>query len=265
MNNDTAVQESHTVFDRLREHQEAIALVQHTLHEQCQQLGHLLNDLSKYQGTHDQCLAELDVLRMGNECLQQMVAERDEHLGKLTQQLSSAAPENSEVETHLAEVAVLREQLKEKDALLAELRAARPETSPTPSLQDSDRDYEAELTDFRRQLEADRRELNEEIQQLRARNAELNEVVRETELQLSRERAQLARERVQLDRLREEIRQELERDQRTADVRERLAAVERLKEQVAERHRPAATSAAASAAPQPNGSTLARWRSLLSS
>jgi len=56
----------------------------------------------------------------------------------------------------------------------------------------------------------------------------------------------------------------LERAQRTADVRERLTAVERLKEQVAERHRPAGSdSAAASSAAQANGSALARWRNLL--
>ena len=228
MNNETAVRESDTVFDRLRQHQQAMTLIQQTLHEQCQKLDHSLNDLIKYQSTHDQRLAELDVLRMGNECLQQMIAERDEHLGMLTQQPPAVAPERPEAEAILAEVAMLREQLKEKDVLIAELRAVNQETAPPSSLPDGDRDYEAEVTEFRRQLEADRRELNEEIQQLRARNAELNEVVRDTELQLSRERAQFARERVQLDHLREEIRQELERAQRTVDVRERLAAVERL-------------------------------------
>jgi septal ring factor EnvC (AmiA/AmiB activator) len=269
MKNETAGHESDTVFDQLRQHQEAIAQIRQTLHEECQKLDHLLNDLNKYQSTHDQCLAELDVLRMGNEYLQQMVAERDAHLEKLTQQQPAFAPEtpqSPEAGAILAEVVALREQLQEKEVLIAGLRGASQESPAASALTDGDGDYEAELTEFRRQLEADRRELNEEIQQLRARNAELNEVVRETELQLSRERAQLARERVQLDRLREEIRQELERAQRTADVRERLAAVERLKEQVTERNRPAGigSAAASSSAPQSNGSTLARWRSRLS-
>ena len=91
---------------------------------------------------------------MGNECLQQMVAERDEHLGKLTQGPSATAPEIPAAGTAHAEVVVLREQLKEKDVLIAELRSTIPDASPVSPLEDDDRDYEAELTDFRRQLEA---------------------------------------------------------------------------------------------------------------
>jgi chromosome segregation ATPase len=97
-------------------------------------------------------------------------------------------------------------------------------------------DYEAELNEFRRQMETDRQALDKDIEQFRTRTAELHEAVRDAELELSRERAQLARERLQLDRLREEIRQELERGQRDASHHHHLAPVQRLKEELNERH-----------------------------
>jgi hypothetical protein len=205
---------------------------------------------------------------MGNECLQQMVAERDQQLAELNERHAATPPVDPLVATKSAvEIEELRAQLKEKEALLEQLRAslAAAESASFPGV--ADRDYEAELSEFRRQLEADRQGLNEEIQQLRTRNAELNEVAREAELQLSRERAQLGRERVQLDRLREEIRHELERAERDAGVRERLIAVERLKDEVAERHRPSGAGAGFSApsSQRETSSPLPRWRGLLNS
>jgi hypothetical protein len=53
------------------------------------------------------------------------------------------------------------------------------------------------------------------------------------ELELSRERAELARERQRLDRLREEARLELEKVQREAGVRDRLAPVQKLRDEIA--------------------------------
>ena len=268
MKTENPFQETEVVLDRLCQQHEAIALAEQTLREQCQEMGGLLKGLSqKYQATQGQSLAELEVLRMGNECLRQLVAERDQQLAELNQRLTGAPQREPQTGPQLVELNDLRAQLKEKEALVEELRVARQERPAASFVDVADRDYEAELTEFRRQLEADRHGLNEEIQQLRARNAELNEAAREAELQLSRERAQLARERVQLDRLREEIRQELDRVQRNAGVRERLVAVERLKDEVAERHRapePGAT-VPSSSDPRENGSSLARWRSMLSS
>src|SRR5439155_12602833 len=157
-----------------------------------------------------------------------------------------------------------RAQLGEKQALIEQLQAAPQQT--TASALSDDCDYEVELTEFRRQLEADRQELNQEIEQLRSRNAELNDAAREAELQLSRERAQLARERVELDRMREEIRQQLECIQRDAGVRERLAAVERLKEEVVGRQRQSegGMGIAPPLARRKSGSSLTSWRALLS-
>jgi predicted nucleic acid-binding Zn-ribbon protein len=265
MKNQTAVQEHDLVAERLFQQQEAITLAEQALREQCQQMAELLKDLkNRPTGNHSHCLAELEVLRMGNDCLQQLVAQRDRELAELNQQLSATQQTAPRTVTNEPEVESLRQQLQEKDALIEELRASRVE-APVASLAGvSDRDYEAELTEYRRELEADRQRLNDEIQQLRARNTELDEAAREAELQLSRERAQLARERVQLDRMREEIRQELERAERDAGVRERLVAVDRLKGEMAERNRPSGNGTAISPA---SGERQAGsiWRNLLSS
>jgi DNA repair exonuclease SbcCD ATPase subunit len=268
MRNETNLRESQDLLDRLCQQQEEIHTAEQTLSQQCQEMGRLLRDLKhKYQGSHSHCLAELEVLRMGNECLQQMVAERDQQLGELNQRLADLPQPLPPLqdEACLIEMQGLREQLREREALIEQLQATPRQETLEPSFSE-DRDYEAEVTEFRRQLEADRQELNEEIQQLRGRNAELNQVAREAELQLSRERAQLARERVELDRMREEIRQQLECIQRDAGLRERLAAVERLKGEVVERQRPPETGVGVSApfARRKSGSSLTNWRALLS-
>jgi len=117
-------------------------------------------------------------------------------------------------------------------ALLEELRQQPSETPKAPAPVTDISTYEAELNDFQRQLENDRKKLNTEIEQLRARNVEMDEATREMELELSRERAELARERQRLDRLREEARLELERVQREAGVRDRLAPVQKLREEI---------------------------------
>jgi SMC interacting uncharacterized protein involved in chromosome segregation len=269
MKNQTTQRDGDNLLDRLGQQHEAVALAEQALRERCQELGGLLKDLrQKYRGDHTHCTAELEVLRMGNECLQQIVAERDQQLAELTERVAARPPIDPQAATaNAAEIEELRAQLRDKDALVEELRASQAAAASASFPGVADRDYEAELTEFRRQLEADRQGLNEEIQQLRTRNAELNEVAREAELQLSRERAQLARERVQLDRLREEIRHELERAERDADVRERLVAVERLKDEVAERHRPpgAGPGVPPPSSQRENGSALPRWRGLLNS
>lgn len=266
MKKETSLRESQDLLERLCEHQQAIVQAEQTLHEQCQEMGRWLRDLKeKYQGGHAHCQAEMEVLRMGNDCLQQLIAQRDQQLAELTQRLADVPQEPVPDDAHLVEVQALREQLAEKDAIIQQLQEAVPEATTSSLVADEDHDYEAELTEFRRQLEADRHELNEEIQQLRARNAELNDAAREAELQLSRERAQLARERVQLDRMREEIRQQVESVQRDAGVRERLAGIERLKDEVAERQRQSdsALGIGPSTANRKSSSSLTTWRNLL--
>jgi hypothetical protein len=55
----------------------------------------------------------------------------------------------------------------------------------------------------------------------------------------------MARERTRLERLREEMRSELERVQREAGMRERLAPVQKLRDEMTDRRPPPST-------PQPN-------------
>src|SRR5712692_1215370 len=125
MRNETNLRESQDLLDRLCAHQQEISLAEQTLSQQCQEMGRLLKDLKqKYQGSHSHCLAELEVLRMGNDCLQQIVAERDQQLAELNQRLAAAPQEHPQTETHLAELRDLREQLQEKDALIDQLEAA---------------------------------------------------------------------------------------------------------------------------------------------
>ena len=92
--------------------------------------------------------------------------------------------------------------------------------------------FEAELNQYRQQLESDRAKLNKEIEHLRIATRELDEATREMEMAMSKERAELARERIRLDRLREEVRNELERVQRDAGMRESLAPVNKLREEI---------------------------------
>src|SRR5260370_11685821 len=201
MRNETNVRESKGVAQRLCAHQQEISLAEQTMSQQCQEMGRLLKDLKqKYQGSHSHCLAELEVLRMGNDCLQQIVAERDQQLGELHQQLTALPQEHRQDETHLAELHDLREHLKEKEALIEQLQAARQET--TASSFTDDHDYEAELTDFPRQLEADRQGLNKELEQLRSRNPELPAAARDAARQLPPAPPPCARHRADLTPMR---------------------------------------------------------------
>lgn len=133
---------------------------------------------------------------------------------------------------------LLQEREKEIDALK---KQATPVAKGT--LRESDlENYESELNQYRRQLETDREKLNAEIEQLRERNAELDEAVREMEMEMSRERAELARERTRLDRMREDVRLEMERLQRDGPVRESLASVQKLREEMNQRKQPSGTN-----------------------
>jgi chromosome segregation ATPase len=227
-------------LENLAQQQEKLGQAEETLLEYSKELtGRLLELQELYHAARGQMLGELRALRDKNEQLCQLLADREQTLAQ-TDQGTNANRGDLEVAHLKNEVAQLQRQLQEKDLLIEEQqsqqsqRTLRDDASP----EDSDAaDYEAELNEFRRQIEADRESLNAEIAQLRARNAELNEAAREAELELSRERAHLARERAQLDRLREEIRQELERAQRDGGVHERLAPLQRIKEEFVERQR----------------------------
>ncbi len=142
----------------------------------------------------------------------------------------------------LSENQLLQKLLDEKDAELRQFRElGQGSVLDMPAVEDVD-SYEAELVQYRRQLEADREKLNRDMDQFRVRNEELDEATREIEMQLSRERAELGRERIRLDRLRDEIQAGIERLQRTGAVQERLAPVARLRDEMVENRQRLASS-----------------------
>jgi hypothetical protein len=83
-----------------------------------------------------------------------------------------------------------------------------------------------------RLLEDDRRLLNEQLGRMRERANALDEAAVALERDLSEERARLARERLELNRLREEVRQVLEEAVSDARLRDRLAVVHRLRDEL---------------------------------
>ncbi len=214
---------------RLAQQRAALAQAEASLREQRTELTKMMAELKQMQeAIRTQHSAELSALRTENAQLHHLLAERDRERVEAAERAASNAPATEEAR---AETDLLRQLLHEKDALLEELRQqVQQQPAPKP-ITDID-SYEAELNEFRRQLEGDRKKLNEEIEQLRTRNVELDEATREMELELSRERAELARERQRLDRLREDARLELERAQRDAGVRERLAPIQKLREEL---------------------------------
>jgi hypothetical protein len=148
-------------------------------------------------------------------------------------------------------IASLRQQVRERDALLEQMQERLARHSGGPGQDDAD--YEAELNHYRRELEKDRREMNEQLAQLQERHRDLEEAAREMELQMARERAQIAREQAELNRLRNELSLAENRSPKERDLRQRLAGVMRLKQEAVEKQ----TEAAAAAAVAPE---RRRWR-----
>lgn len=125
----------------------------------------------------------------------------------------------------------LRAEVADRDAAIKRLKEQMERQARRMNVENSC-SYEAELHRFRLELEQDRQALNEEIAQLRQRQEELEDAARETELELSRERAIFANERAEMNRLREEIKLERERQQREGGARDRLGPVSKLKDEL---------------------------------
>ena len=70
---------------------------------------------------------------------------------------------------------------------------------------------------------------------LRDRNKELDEAIREMEMEMSKERAELGRERIRLERVREEVKADAERLQRELAVRDSMAPVQKLRDELAQK------------------------------
>jgi hypothetical protein len=126
-------------------------------------------------------------------------------------------------------IASLREEIRGRDALLEKMNRRLKQHA---SRADEDTEsYEAELNRYRLELERERRDLNDQIRQMKQRHAEIEEAAREAEVQMARERAQLAREQAELNRLRQELSRAQNRSPREQEVRERLAAIKRPREE----------------------------------
>ncbi len=134
----------------------------------------------------------------------------------------------SERETH-AIVDSLQREVAERDAQLQKLRREIEQRDAMANLEKCD-GYESELNAYRQELERDRQALSEQMCQLQARQSDIESIAREAEFQMSRERAVLARERAELTRLRDEIRVARERGPRADDIRERLAHLRSLRQ-----------------------------------
>jgi chromosome segregation ATPase len=234
-----------TILQRLARQKAAMAQVEEVLQEQRRSLDDVLVALQQPQGggTESEQMREL---ADDNERLRRLLAEqtgtedelnllrrenREMHalLAELeTQHHNGTKPASMATAESAAELEQLRAQLQEKDKLIEEMRvdAANDLGGRDPET------YEAELNKFRRQLEADRKKLNHELEQMRVRNEELDQATREMELEMSRDRADLARERQRLERLREDVRLELERVQRDGGMRDRLAPVQNLRDEI---------------------------------
>jgi pSer/pThr/pTyr-binding forkhead associated (FHA) protein len=133
----------------------------------------------------------------------------------------------------------LRREIQDRESVLEKLRRQLDQQSSPVNLEHSG-SYERELNAYRLELEQNRRELNEQLYQLQARQAEVEVAAREAEVQMSRERAVIARERAELTRLRDEIRLAKDRSTREGGVRDRLATLHRLKQEMANSTSPSA-------------------------
>jgi hypothetical protein len=129
-----------------------------------------------------------------------------------------------------AELELLYEDLANKEKLLTTLQQAGA-SAPPKTESDLER-YEAELNEMRRQLDAERATLIAELDILRERNAEMDSSIRDAEMQMSKERAELGRERIRLERMREDIKTDAERLQREMAVRDSMAPVQKLRDEL---------------------------------
>jgi pSer/pThr/pTyr-binding forkhead associated (FHA) protein len=137
--------------------------------------------------------------------------ERDDQLQLLRKELAIQAERSmSRHQVVVEQVGALQQRLKEREDEIERLSVMLDEKR-TPEHLEHSGGYERELAQFRQELEERRQQLEQDALQVRTRQTEIMELARETELDMSRERAVLARERAQLTRMREELRIEEER------------------------------------------------------
>jgi FHA domain len=189
---------------------------------------------------------ELEDARAETELVREVLDERERQLAELHDQLATAklaetpGASKAKLAPLKAENELLKQLLAEKDSLVEELREkAEPKSAKSASELEQ---YEAELNEYRLQMETDRGTLTQELEQLRVRNQELDDATREMEMEMSRERAEMGRERIRVERMRDELKIDMDKMHREMSVRESLAPVQRLRDEMAQKKQPGAAS-----------------------
>jgi chromosome segregation ATPase len=225
----------------LAQQQAALTQQEAALRGQRAEVAKMLNELRSLQETMRQPIeAQLEAVSAENEQLRLVVAELEARAipdagADSTGAADSTGPAGSadagpKLRDAHAEIELLRMMLQQRETEMEELRA-RPAQPAAKSSADLEH-YEADLNQERQELERERSKLNAELEQMRVRNDELDEAIREMEMQMSRERADLGRERMRLERMRDDLRTDMEKSQREMGVRESLASVSRLREEL---------------------------------
>jgi pSer/pThr/pTyr-binding forkhead associated (FHA) protein len=176
----------------------------------------------------DDLRAEIALLSEELQNKEQIIQEFQQHQAGLSRDSEFGA----ELEQLRAENGLLKQLLEEKDS---SAEPAEPHIPQPPKGEDDLERYENELNEYRRQLDTDRDKLNREVGSLRERNKELDEAIREMEMEMSKERAELARERMRLERVREEVKNDMERLQRELAVRDSMAPVQKLRDEITQK------------------------------
>jgi pSer/pThr/pTyr-binding forkhead associated (FHA) protein len=159
---------------------------------------------------------------------QQELAEAKIECDRAREQAEALAVAEKETQ---AVVDALQHEIHNRDLQLQKMRL-QLDHRQSESNQEHSGCYEQELNAFRQELERDRQELNEQLRELQARQNDIEAASREAELQMSRERAAIAHERAELTRLRDEIRLSRERGSRASGIRERLAHLRSLRQEL---------------------------------
>jgi hypothetical protein len=228
----------------LEKQRAALNQAEAALREQRSELGRMMSDLRELQASiKKQQGADVLAVMQENDELRQVLGEYESRVAQGADVGKQTADASGALEEIRSENELLRKLLQEKDSAALDLRRQLDEVKnqapsvPPARAENMDLEsYETELNQFRQQLESDRAKLDKELEQLRVRNTELEEATREMEMAMSKERAELGRERIRLDRMREEVRNEVERVQREAGMRESLAPVNKLREEITQKN-----------------------------
>ncbi len=247
--------------EALEDQQSALSQQELAVRAQKAELTRMMGELKKMQeDLRKQARADVRAIQDDLERVKSENAELRAALDEIRQ--GGDGPDHADFESQFGElrgqVQLLRDELDAKEAILRELQETphaagnaaettklrsenqllkklleEQKQAPAPAKNEADLEqYETELNELRRQLEGDRNTLNKEVEMLRDRNKELDEAIREMEMEMSKERAELGRERMRLERVREEVKTDMEKMQREIAVRDSMAPLQKLRDEL---------------------------------